>query len=290
LVSSGQLEFIDGGVQIDPFGHSAVQAYFEVNDNSLPVQDNVELFDYNVQERVNDFVAAALSQANITRVNALYSTPSIYTDAKYATNEYWPLKTDDFFPYADRFNSGPNTDSLADALAIAQHHDAVTGTEKLAIGYQEAEELVSSSLACVQDSDGLEIESQLLPQQKVSVPPLGFSTYTVLTAKYDETGQASGAYLFRPDGTWHGNAKLTVLDGPVLDEVHQQINPWIYQITRSVLVDRPLGGSSLQDGQIELYYRIDPLGEGAKWRRSFGQEIYSPLLLAFAEQDDQDEW
>lgn len=36
--------------------------------------------------------------------------------------------------------------------------------------------------------------------------------------------------------------------------------------------------------QGRLYYRIDPLGEGAKWRRSFGQEIFSPLLLAFAEQ------
>jgi hypothetical protein len=34
------------------------------------------------------------------RVNALYSTPSIYTDAKYAANELWPLKTNDFFPYA----------------------------------------------------------------------------------------------------------------------------------------------------------------------------------------------
>lgn len=32
------------------------------------------------------------------RVNALYSTPSIYTDAKYATNESWPIKTGDFFP------------------------------------------------------------------------------------------------------------------------------------------------------------------------------------------------
>lgn len=36
--------------------------------------------------------------------------------------------------------------------------------------------------------------------------------------------------------------------------------------------------------QGKYYYRIDPLGEGAKWRRSFGQEIYSPLLLAFAEE------
>ncbi|KAE9586552.1 putative alpha-mannosidase [Lupinus albus] len=639
--------------------------YFEVNDNSPIVQDNVDLFDYNVQDRVNDFVAAALSQANITRtnhimwtmgtdfkyqyahtwyrqldklihyvnkdgrVNALYSTPSIYTDAKYAANESWPFKADDFFPYADRangywtgyftsrpsikryvrlmsgyylaarqleffrgrMNSGPNTDSLADGLAIAQHHDAVTGTEqqhvandyskRLSIGYKEAEELVSSSLAClsestlltrcqnpvtkfqqcpllnisycpaseldllqgknlvivvynslgwerneviripvindnviVHDSKGIEVESQLIPQAEVyvglrnyyvkaylgqsppetpmywlaftvSVPPLGFSTYTVSTAKrtgstrslvytyqsgeksrfevgqgnlklkfstgeakyanyvnvrslveeeveqsylyysgYNGTDQKdpqnSGAYVFRPNGTYLINhdrqVPLTVLHGPVLDEVHQQINPWIYQITRvykgkehvevefivgpvpiedgtgkevvtkisttmetnktfytdsngrdfikrvrdyrtdwdfevnqpvagnyypinlgiyakdnktefSVLVDRSIGGSSLEDGEIELmvhrrlllddsrgvaealnetdcvaddcrgltvqgklYYRLDPLGEGAKWRRTFGQEIYSPLLLAFSEKDDKDDW
>ncbi|KAE8723377.1 Alpha-mannosidase [Hibiscus syriacus] len=354
LVSSGQLEFINGGMcmhdeavphyidmidqttlghrflkeefgitprigwQIDPFGHSAVQAYllgadvgfdsfffgridyqdrikrkkeksleviwrgskslgssaqifagafpenyeppsgfyFEVNADSPVVQDNVDLFDYNVQDRVNDFVAAAIAQANITRtnhimwtmgtdfkyqyahtwfrnldklihyvnkvrissffhfsgdwilsmpyldgrVNALYSTPSMYTDAKYATSKSWPLKIDDYFPYADRVNaywtgyftsrpalkfyvrimsgyylaarqleffkgrnnSRQNTDSLADALAIAQHHDAVTGTEKqhvaydyakrLSIGYKEAESVVASSLACLTDS------------------------------------------------------------------------------------------------------------------------------------------
>ncbi|KAK7351967.1 hypothetical protein VNO80_17381 [Phaseolus coccineus] len=34
--------------------------------------------------------------------------------------------------------------------------------------------------------------------------------------------------------------------------------------------------------QGKYYYRINPLGEGVKWRRTFGQEIYSPLLLAFA--------
>ncbi|KAJ7971782.1 Alpha-mannosidase [Quillaja saponaria] len=759
LVNSGQLEFINGGMcmhdeatphyidlidqttlghqfikdefgkiprvgwQIDPFGHSAVQAYllgaeigfdslffaridyqdrakrlnektleviwqgskslgsssqiftgifprhydppdgftFEINDVSPPIQDDILLFDYNVQERVNDFVAAALAQANVTRtnhimwtmgtdfryqyanswfrqmdkfihyvnqdgrVNALYSTPSIYTDAKYAANEQWPLKTDDFFPYADhpnaywtgyftsrpgfkgyvramsgyylaarqleflkgRSKSGPNTDALADALAIAQHHDAVSGTQRqhvaadyakrLSMGYVEAEKVVASSLAflveqrlnssnrnqvtdfqqcpllnisyCppsevslsdgkslvvliynplgwkreeviripvssekvfVQDSGGKEVESQLLPlsnattslrkyyaeaymgeapSEKVkywlaflaSAPPLGFSTYIV--SRSNETGasstiskvytseestnnsievgqgslkllfsadegkltnyinskslvtalaeqsysfysgndgtdkdpQASGAYVFRPNGSFpikfHRQVPLTVIRGPVLDEVHQQLNPWISQITRvfegkehaeveftigpipvddgigkeittqitttmktnktfytdsngrdfikrirdyrsdwdlqvnqpvagnyypvnlgiyvqdnsmelSVLVDRSVGGASLVDGQIELmlhrrlihddsrgvgevlnetvcvidkcegltiqgkfYLRIDHVGEGARWRRAVGQEIYSPLLLAFTEQD-----
>ncbi|CAL5361755.1 unnamed protein product [Camellia sinensis] len=607
--------------------------YFEINDDSPIVQDNIKLFDYNVQERVNDFVAAALSQANITRtnhimwtmgtdfkyqyaqtwfrnldklihydgrVNALYSTPSIYTDAKYRENESWPLKTDDFFPYADRVNAywtgyftsrpslkryvrvmsgyyllarqleffrgrnkiGPTTDTLADALAIAQHHDAVTGTEKqhvaddyatrLSIGYKESEELcpllnisycpateidlslgkklvvvVYNSLGwkrddvvripvingnvTVQDSNGTEIESQLLPLANASlgirnyyatayvgkspsttprywlaftasVPPLGFSTYVISTAEraaptlamemsyesmgsqndtiavgpgnlkltysanegtltqyvntrslvkesieqsysyysaYDRSPQASGAYIFRPNGifplTSEGQIPLTVVRGPLLDEVHQRINSWIYQITRvykekehaeveftvgpipiddgvgkeivtkvttalksnktfytdsngrdfierirdyradwdlevnqpvagnyypinlgiymkddskefSILVDRSVGGSSIVDGQLELmlhrrllhddsrgvaealneivcvrdectgltiqgkyYLRIDPLGEGAKWRRSFGQEIYSPFLLAFTEQD-RDKW
>ncbi|KAI3958708.1 hypothetical protein MKW98_030373 [Papaver atlanticum] len=636
--------------------------YFEVNAESPVVQDNMKLFDYNVQERVNDFVAAAVAQANITRtnhimwtmgtdfkyqyahswyrnmdklihyvnldgrVNAFYSTPSIYTDAKFATNESWPLKTDDYFPYADRANgywtgyftsrpalkryvrvmsgyylaarqlevfqgrseSSPTTDSLADALAIAQHHDAVTGTEqqhvandyakRLSLGYVEAEELVASSLACfveskseprcgktltkfdqcpllnisycppsevdftkekslvivvynplgwkredvvripiisesvtVRDSNGKEVESQLIPLVNASatirnyyvkaylgitpseapkywlvfsasVPPLGFSTYIVSGAKgagissamsttlasnggdmkvgqgnlkliyaenegklthyinsrtlvnsplensysfyaghlgTKEDPQASGAYVFRPNGTFpiktEAKAPLTVFQGPVVDEVHQRINPWIYQITRvykgkehaevefivgpipvddgtgkeiatqittnmetnktfytdssgrdfikrirdyrtdwdlevhqpasgnyypinlglyiedkstelSVLVDRAVGGSSLVDGQIELmlhrrllhddgkgvgeslnetvcalseckgltiqgtfYFRIDPLGEGARWRRSFGQELYSPFLLAFTEQEG-DNW
>ncbi|KAK2987744.1 hypothetical protein RJ640_023429, partial [Escallonia rubra] len=65
------------GWQIDPFGHSAVQTfpgtfpeayehpngfYFEVNDDSPIVQDDINLFDYNVQDRVQDFIDAALAQ------------------------------------------------------------------------------------------------------------------------------------------------------------------------------------------------------------------------------------
>ncbi|PSS21407.1 Alpha-mannosidase, light subunit like [Actinidia chinensis var. chinensis] len=102
------------------------------------------------------------------RINALYSTPSTYTDAKNVANESWPLKIDDYFPYADdtnryftgyytsrpglkqyvrmlsgyylaarqleflagRKSAGPNTYSLGDALGIVQHHDAVSGTAR----------------------------------------------------------------------------------------------------------------------------------------------------------------
>ena len=35
------------------------------------------------------------------RLNVFYSTPAAYVAAKHAYREPWPLKTDDFFPYAD---------------------------------------------------------------------------------------------------------------------------------------------------------------------------------------------
>ncbi|KAL3038810.1 hypothetical protein AAZX31_01G152500 [Glycine max] len=233
--------------------------HFEINDDFVPVQDDPLLFDYNVEQRVKDFIAAAITQANVTRtnhimwtmgddfqyqnaeswfkqmdklihyvnkdgrVNALYSTPSIYTDAKNAANQPWPLKTDDYFPYADGpnaywtgyFTSRPafkryvrilsgyylaarqleffagkkstvgHTIDLGDALGVAQHHDAVSGTAKqhttndyakrLAIGASRAEAVVSSSLYC--------LTSKKLGVQ-CSAPTSAFSQCQLLNISY----------------------------------------------------------------------------------------------------------
>ena len=35
------------------------------------------------------------------RINVFYSSPSDYVEAKYSYNYSWPVKYDDFFPYAD---------------------------------------------------------------------------------------------------------------------------------------------------------------------------------------------
>lgn len=51
---------------------------------TLFLKDNMELFDYNVQERVNDFVAAALSQV---------SWACLSSDFLKMLFDFWDLRT-----------------------------------------------------------------------------------------------------------------------------------------------------------------------------------------------------
>merc|ERR1711970_357283 len=106
-------------------------------------------------------------QKNGSNVNIFYSTPSCYLDALHAAGKTWPTKQDDFFPYASDhhaywtgyFTSRPTLkgyvrstnsflqavkqvsalsgsgyddrlEALKEAMAVAQHHDAVSGTAK----------------------------------------------------------------------------------------------------------------------------------------------------------------
>ncbi|XP_077291379.1 lysosomal alpha-mannosidase-like isoform X2 [Arctopsyche grandis] len=103
------------------------------------------------------------------KVNLLYSTPACYIKSLYDSNAIWPVKQDDFFPYASDehaywtgyFTSRPtfkyyerrgnnflqvckqlyamtnlnardkvDLNMLRTAMGIMQHHDAITGTEK----------------------------------------------------------------------------------------------------------------------------------------------------------------
>ncbi|XP_072144341.1 lysosomal alpha-mannosidase-like [Dermacentor andersoni] len=106
-------------------------------------------------------------QANGSRVHAFYSTPACYLKALHESGLRWPEFSDDFFPYADQdhaywtgyYTSRPNfkyfarhangvlqackqlkvigqlddsadVDTLAKAVAVLQHHDAISGTQK----------------------------------------------------------------------------------------------------------------------------------------------------------------
>jgi len=119
------------------------------------------------------------------RVNAFYSTPSIYTKAKHDAQIKWPTKTDDWFPYADdkhsvwsgyftsrqglkryvrdmsnflqscrqvevQFGQTSDANSLRmwQAMGLAQHHDGVSGTSKQHTADDYARQLYAGYAEC----------------------------------------------------------------------------------------------------------------------------------------------
>ena len=125
---------------------------------------------------------------NITKVNVFYSTPSCYLYSLYKANETWPIMKDDFLPYASRehtywtgfYTSRPAlkryvrtssnflqtirqlvsftslndsqtisaVNSLERALGVAQHHDAVSGTENQHVANDYSKRLASATINC----------------------------------------------------------------------------------------------------------------------------------------------
>ncbi|XP_067124288.1 lysosomal alpha-mannosidase [Centruroides vittatus] len=185
---------------------------FDILCNDQPIMDDPRMEDYNVNERVEEFIKIIMNEAKNYRtnhiimtmgndfnyqyaeswfknldklmyyvnqqqkhgrkINVFYSTPSCYLKAVQKKNETWKIKTDDFFPYASDphafwtgyFTSRPSVKGyfrlannilqvgkqlfanagltqeehleltkLSEALGVAQHHDAISGTAKQAV-------------------------------------------------------------------------------------------------------------------------------------------------------------
>ncbi|CAF0732780.1 unnamed protein product [Adineta ricciae] len=145
-------------------------------------------------------------QSNGSNVNVFYSTPSCYLYALNKADRTWKSKTDDFFPYAHhphgfwtgyfssraalkRFerhsnnilqvtrhlNAFANTNLrnsifyLSEAMGVAQHHDAVSGTEKQEVAFDYAQRLsdgIGKAVDVINQAYG-----KLLPKSAQS-PPL----------------------------------------------------------------------------------------------------------------------
>lgn len=127
----------------------------------------------------------ALARKKSHRVRALYSTPLCYLAALHASNRSWPVFRGDLMPYSDVpgriwvgfYSSRPNlkeharyansflqackqlvvlgglkdasrTQKLKEAVAILQHHDAITGTSKAAVSRDYSRMLAQGVADC----------------------------------------------------------------------------------------------------------------------------------------------
>uniref|UniRef100_A0A671T5G9 Alpha-mannosidase n=1 Tax=Sinocyclocheilus anshuiensis TaxID=1608454 RepID=A0A671T5G9_9TELE len=258
-----------------PNGYNPPEGFcWDQSCNDAPIRDDPDLEDYNVDEIVQRFLNAAFYktnhiimtmgsdfqyenanlwyknmdklikyvnalQAKGSKVNVLYSTPSCYLQELNLANLTWPLKTDDFFPYADdahdfwtgyftsrpalklyerlsnsrlqtcnqlevlsgpKSTSGPfgegDSDTMKRAMGVAQHHDAVSGTEKqhvaydyarrLATGWAHCEVLVRNSLAVLSGSESPRVFCENL---NISVCPLTESSQKFSMNVYNPLGR-----------------------------------------------------------------------------------------------------
>lgn len=185
-------------------------------------------------------------------MNVFYSTPSCYLKALHDANMEWPEKTADFFPYASDahafwtgyFTSRPtskrferegnqflqickklsatakktetfyeeNLNRLRDSMAVMQHHDAITGTEKQHVADDYHRELYKTIMGCGEntksslnqfvngnvDSKTFEFSSCL--QLNISSCPTSENSERFMVTAYNPLGHESSQYVRFPVG------------------------------------------------------------------------------------------
>lgn len=235
------------GAFVGGFGYGPPSGFdWDLQSDNERIQDDPALEDYNLDYWVDKFEKSAMQQAASTLgenvmwtmgsdfnhensnswfkeldkiikgvnahgvVSAIYSTPSIYVKAKNAENLQWPVKTDDYFPYADGDNNywtgyftsrpalkryirmgsaflqiarqmeiftgnafGNISLPLWMAQGVTQHHDSVSGTSKQHVAYDYAKRVsVGSGIA-----DGLvepALASKTIEGQSGTAPILSY--------------------------------------------------------------------------------------------------------------------
>ncbi|VDD91932.1 unnamed protein product [Enterobius vermicularis] len=224
-----------------------------------------------------------IEHENQTKVYVMYSTPACYYEAVKEASPKLLRKTDDFFPYASKehsywagyFTSRPTLkgfirqstaflqlakqfDAMAEssetrdadlevfkkALALLQHHDAVTGTAKQAVtdnyvkklsqGWDKGQDFQIIELSfngngqlssCRNLRTGLEMS---LKQQ--------FFYYEGAGSWTPMSSQPSGAYIFRPanqePSALPSEVFLQIEKGSLVTEIRQIFSTWVSQVIR----------------------------------------------------------
>ncbi|XP_053388235.1 lysosomal alpha-mannosidase-like isoform X2 [Mercenaria mercenaria] len=316
---------------------------FDVFCDDEPIMDDHRLHDYNVDQKVKDFIKAAEEQAihyktnhivmtmgsdflyqnanhwyknldklikytnmlqetNNSNINVLYSTPSCYLYQLNRADQEWTTKSDDFFPYAhqnhsfwtgyftsraalkgyvretnaflqackqldalamleDIHNSTYNIQILKEAMGVAQHHDAVSGTEKQAVADDYAMRLAYGRSECqkvMNDAFG-----RLIPKGSEGFPGLVWcDLYNISSCSFTETNKQFVMVVYNPVG--HTVSRWIRL--PVAGQAYAVIGPnnEVIETQISGVTERTKGiperNGSLAHNDLIFKVTLPPLG------------------------------